>query len=289
MGGGILAVLVCFTTTCYFFRIPDHMRTVGQVGFWGPPDAEINWCEQDYMVLSWVAEPVNVVTNIFFIALPASFLAVHETTRETTLIAVLVIVIGAGSMLYHGSLRYHMMLCDELPIFWYGLLSASSLLRRLRGLHLARLACFYASVVTLLIVGTGQQSKLHQGARGVMACSFAAALVLMAWGFPALVRRLKADLAGGKCRKVPQLLERMLDAVFLMFVASVICWLLDNWYCSALQSLPWGVPYPQLHAWWHILVAPAVHFALVILHVDDNRASPHLAVSFRYALPTVWL
>ena len=53
--------------------------------------------------------------------------------------------------------------------------------------------------------------------------------------------------------------EGILYCALLMFALSVVSWLLDNYFCSVLRNLPGGLPYPQLHTWWHVLIAMTLH------------------------------
>ena len=38
-------------------------------GFWGPPSATMNWCEEDYVVTPWIAEFWNTLSNLTFVVL----------------------------------------------------------------------------------------------------------------------------------------------------------------------------------------------------------------------------
>ena len=46
------------------------------------PDAEFNWCEEDYRLSQWVAEPVNTASCLVMILLPVLFLAMHEASKR---------------------------------------------------------------------------------------------------------------------------------------------------------------------------------------------------------------
>mmetsp|Transcript_56141 Transcript_56141/g.180174 ORF Transcript_56141/g.180174 Transcript_56141/m.180174 type:complete len:293 (+) Transcript_56141:81-959(+) len=278
----VLSVLMCFTLTCYFFQIPDGLRRAGRPGRWGLPNAEFNWCEPDYQWVDWMAEPVNTISSASLVALPCFFLAFHDASRDATIMAVLLIAIGVGSILFHASLRYLMQLFDELPMLWYSLMGASSLLWRLRGMDLKRPAVACAAALTSGALLTEQHSALHEVCRGLMSCTFSGCLVVMGWGSTSLVVRLKE--AEGKRRHVSVAAERIHTVGFLMFVLSVMCWLADNYFCPALWRLPWGLPYPHLHTWWHLLVAAAMYGFLVLFHLDDRRSSQALRVHFRLGL-----
>merc|ERR1712008_168478 len=75
-----------------------------------------------------------------------------------------------------------------------------------------------------------------------------------------------------KHRRVASVAEQMHLVAFLSFVLSVMCWLIDNYFCKALWQLPGGLPYPHLHTWWHLFVTVTLYIMLICLHVDDKRA-----------------
>jgi len=282
----VLAALTCVGTNCYFFRIPDNLRLMGQGGRWGVPDAEFNWCEPDYMLLDWIAEPVNTISNIIFVLAPITFLLFHDASKDVYVQAFLIMGIGVGSMLFHASLRYTMQLCDELPMFWFVTLASASYLRRLRGVHIVNYVVAFGVAVTASILFTRQHSMAHEISRGVMTCTFSVCIVVMAWGSTAIVARMKRELTG-KLRGILTQSERIHSIGFVLFVAAIGCWLCDNYFCPSLQQLPLKLPYPHLHMWWHILTAGALYCLLVLFQLDDKRASQVLGLKYCFGLPVV--
>eukprot|EP00933_Yihiella_yeosuensis_P055545 TRINITY_DN54382_c0_g1_i1.p1 TRINITY_DN54382_c0_g1~~TRINITY_DN54382_c0_g1_i1.p1 ORF type:complete len:295 (+),score=31.78 TRINITY_DN54382_c0_g1_i1:107-991(+) len=275
----VLSLLMCFTVTCYFFRIPDDLRRKGNAGLWGSPNAEFNWCEPDYLTVDFIAEPVNTISNLGMVFLPLLFLSSHPKLDGDIIgLALLEISIGVGSICFHATLRYSMQLLDEVPMLWYILLGSASFLRRLNGRDLRRPAGAYGVVLTLGILLTEQHSLLHEVFRGLMAVSFSISLIAIGWGSFSLVERLKDDVPE-KCRWVVTRAEQLQNLGFASFVLSVMCWLLDNYYCAALWNLPMGLPYPHFHTWWHIFVAVTLQLLLVTLQLDDMRKSEELSLS----------
>jgi len=59
------------------------------------------------------------------------------------------------------------------------------------------------------------------------------------------------------------------------------CWVVDQKFCDLLYSLPFGIPNPQLHAWWHLAVGMNMHCGTQFI----------IAIRFKYlsrgVLPTV--
>ncbi|CAJ1365499.1 unnamed protein product [Effrenium voratum] len=276
----VLAVLMCFTSTTYFFQIPEELRKkeVSQIGRWGPPDAEFNWCESDYELLDWVAEPVNTMSCLVMMMLPMIFLAMHQATHDVVVIAWMEVAIAIGSILFHASLRYPMQLADEIPMLWYVAATASSCLRRVRGMECQSFAYAWVAVVTCVILATSQHSLLHQIFRGLMTCTFSSFLVVIGWGASAMAARIRDKRGAG---------DRVLQAALLMFAVSVVAWLLDNHHCSWLQNLPFGLPYPQLHTWWHIFIAGTLHCLRILLHMDSHRHSDKLELRWMAGFPAV--
>ena len=48
----------------------------------------------------------------------------------------------------------------------------------------------------------------------------------------------------------------------VIILSAFACWLIDQFGCEILHNLPFGIPNPQLHAWWHILCAYNTHLGL---------------------------
>eukprot|EP00931_Biecheleriopsis_adriatica_P061495 TRINITY_DN36977_c0_g1_i1.p1 TRINITY_DN36977_c0_g1~~TRINITY_DN36977_c0_g1_i1.p1 ORF type:complete len:296 (+),score=60.13 TRINITY_DN36977_c0_g1_i1:50-937(+) len=284
-----LATLMTITSTCYFFQIPDDLKSkeTQRVGRWGPPNAEFNWCEADFEYADWLAEPINTLSCLAMIILPVGFVATHKATSDVVLVSCLEVAIAIGSMLFHASLRYTMQLADEIPMLWYVAALACSCLLRVKGLNASLPVLVWVIAVSLGVLTTEQHSSRHEFFRGCMTVSFCVCLVLTGWGVTAIVQRLKEDVAE-KQRKAAFTAEKILEVGLIMFLASVFAWLLDNYCCGLLQNLPGGLPYPQLHTWWHVLVAGALHCVTVLLQVDSKRDSECLDVRFAYGvLPVV--
>lgn len=286
-----LATLMCFTSTCYFFQIPEEIRKKDATqattqGVWGPPDAEFNWCEEDYQLSKWIAEPVNTASCIIMILLPLLFLATHEATQDVVTIAWMEVAIAIGSMLFHATLRYPMQLADELPMIWYVAAVVSSCVKRLKGVHVGLWAYGWVAILSVVIMATEQHSLLHEIFRGLLTLSFSSGLVVIGWGSSTIAARL-ASGRKDKSRRAARAAESVLQAALLMFALSVVSWLLDNYHCTTLRNLPVGLPYPHLHTWWHMFIAGTLHCIMILLHMDSHRHSEHLDLLFLSGLPVV--
>ena len=92
--------------------------------YWGPPTADYNWCEEDYAVTAYCAEFFNTISS-FAIVLAGGIFARQAAARAygaRFLIAAFgLIVIGIGSVAFHGTLRREGQVLDEVPMLWASL------------------------------------------------------------------------------------------------------------------------------------------------------------------------
>ena len=102
-------------------------------------------------------------------------------------------------------------------------------------------------VLCALLFGTGREVLAHQAGRLVMVLSFSGCFVWLAFSLAAMCAQL--DERSGNASF---LFTRRYQAASLVVLLAITAWVLDNLTCGALHQLPFGLPYPQLHATaWH--------------------------------------
>jgi len=283
-----VGMLMCFSSICYYFRIPEDLaKKSGRAGRWGPPNAEFNWCEADYELTEWVAEPLNTGSCIALIVPPLMFWAMHTNVEpDVGLLVLTQVFIGIGSVFFHATLRYTMQLLDEVPMLWYSQFLVAALVWRMYKFDVYALAGVWCSSLTALIFLTEQHSTIHEILRGAMTLSFVVGLVFTGYGFYSLNSEWTDKHPTASIAYV-----RMTLINFAAFVLSVMCWLVDNYFCPALQALPLGLPYPQLHMCWHVLIAYCCLCLLSGLQFYDQslkeQGREHLRFVFRWGMPLV--
>ncbi|KAK0066444.1 alkaline ceramidase 3 [Biomphalaria pfeifferi] len=90
-------------------------------GYWGKQTATVDWCEENYVVSSYIAEFWNTLSNAVIILAPLFMLIVgyqQNIERRFMYSFLAVTVIGTGSWLFHMTLKYSMQLMDEVPMLW---------------------------------------------------------------------------------------------------------------------------------------------------------------------------
>ena len=219
------------------------------VGYWGPVQSSIDWCEYNYILSFYVAEMFNTVSNLGLACmglfgaymawrngLGARFVGCHLGTA----------MVGVGSAAFHGTLTHVGQQGDETPMIigaavWLWSLAfqdpafeskhptlqlhsrwvVTVLVGAFAVLHyVMRFTVGFQVVVGLMIL-----SGIWQVGREYPFCRDAAAL---------RVGRLYYNLSGW---------------------SALVLWLCDQHFCVALHALPGGLSNPQFHAWWHVLMA----------------------------------
>jgi len=98
------------------------MATDSTVPYWGPTDSNIDWCEPNYVVTPYIAEFFNTISSVpisLFAILGIMLSRQYASTEIRYSFAYFVVVlVGVGSVLFHGTLRRVAQACDELPMLY---------------------------------------------------------------------------------------------------------------------------------------------------------------------------
>lgn len=199
--------------------------------------ALFSWCEPDYAVSPWVAEWHNTWSNLAFVAVGLATVASAKTPPTSVLVPAgwLLVLVGLGSMAFHGLLTRWGQALDELAILWWevALLWAffpSQGSRRCIMLLLAAEMLAYPMMDLHPKVGWALYHPLH----GCVDAALALSVILAFW---------RAGLPSA---------WRIVSLGILMIAIGLGGWLLDMFHCEAVRSL-------YLHAWaWHIFAAGAI-------------------------------
>ena len=246
--GGVVFALLSVTTTLYLTHDRDEAGGWGAMksneGYWPEPTADFDWCEINYVYTPYVAELWNSVTSLLFCVGP---ILLWSRTRDlqVRLNLALVVAIGLGSFAFHATLQYRDQLLDELPMITYIAHTVAMLSRKDVSCPPALWCGFVA--LWVLLFATAREDAAHRAGRVVMVLSFSGCFVWLASSLATVTATLdKGDPGGGYVH------TRRYQSGSLTVLISIVFWVTDNMGCAALHSLPFGLPYPQLHATvWH--------------------------------------
>ena len=223
-------------------------------GYWGPVQSSIDWCEHNYVVSFYIAEFWNTLSNVFmiFFGLWGLYHSLRVGTERRFLsVYAGVLVIGIGSASFHGTLSHIGQQGDETPMLitilaWvYCLLTMDPAFEKAHPtlckvyLRLGFLGCAVGFAV------------IHFYMRFIVV--FQVTFITITLG--ALTLLLKEV---GRCKnaEAKQVGKNYARAV----LAGAIVWISDCLFCRQLYNLPFGLPNPQFHAWWHFLIGLSTYY-----------------------------
>ncbi|KAL6927703.1 hypothetical protein ACO0SA_004326 [Hanseniaspora valbyensis] len=101
----------------------NHSTVTPFIPIWGQVTSTIDWCEENYVQSTFIAEFCNTLSNMSYIIVSIILyyrlnykLNILETRFKLTMGGLL--LVGLGSAMFHMSLRYDCQLLDELPMIY---------------------------------------------------------------------------------------------------------------------------------------------------------------------------
>jgi dihydroceramidase len=290
----VMGGIFCCTTLFYQISTPETIAVqaraprAGSAAFWGTVDSDFDWCEDNHVYLTHVAEPFNTFTSS---AYPLAATHAYRAHRPLGLsgwhkaMLLVTLIMGLGSMVFHATLRYPAQLLDEVPLYTMCVLAASSLHARARRADwLQPVTAGWALVLAAVLLISNRDSATHKAFRAIMVVSFSVACVYIFTAGAVVASEVDGKRGGADG-------ARLFRTSFLAFVAALCSWLLDVAACHGLQRLPFSLPYPQLHAiGWHLGTCfGLLHlFALMLLRERSVRdGTPALVSWSAIGIPTV--
>jgi dihydroceramidase len=207
----------------------------------------------------YVSEWFNTTSSAMMVLVGIGGAIWHRRVLEWrfSLVFLSVALVGVGSAAFHATLLRELQMLDELPMLYTASLLVYILVengpRRRFGAWFPTLLAAYAVAATYgaaFMRGNAQFWSFQ--------VSFA---LLEFYGLyrTFLLYRASHDLGQ----------KRLFLGGIGLYLSAILLWFLDLNYCARIvatsQSL--GIPNPQHHAWWHILVSSGLYaLVLVIAH-----------------------
>ncbi|KAI9018518.1 alkaline phytoceramidase family protein [Phycomyces nitens] len=237
-------------------------------GYWGPITSSVDWCEENYVHSYYIAEFWNTVSSFAMIIMGLLGFSLHYNYLELRISAsyLFIVLVGVGSVLFHGTLQFEYQMWDEIPMVW----TASYLLWVLlynqgykRSYGFIGLYCGLATYLTSQFKGS-VQFYLFQTSFGVVM-----------WSCFWLVWKL---YKGVQNKQVSRLFRQGTQYLVL----SVLVWLFDTNLCFVFDSLP----NPQLHAWWHVLMSVSLYLFFVGVSYESMKPEKPV-IGYCWGIPFV--
>jgi dihydroceramidase len=230
-------------------------------GFWGNPTSSIDWCELNYEHTPYVCEFFNTLSSLALVVAGAVGVLLHRRALETRFLLAFagLSIVGLGSIAFHATLRFELQMLDELPMLYavillvYILLEDGPLPRF--GPWLSFVLLGHAALVTYLCAFTRGILQFY-----LFQFSFGSLEFFSLYRCYRLYKKAKRETA-----------RRLFRAGMSLYGVAIVLWFIDIRFCGAMRALPsFGIPNPQLHAWWHVLVSAG--FFLLVLLIAFERA-----------------
>eukprot|EP00756_Hemistasia_phaeocysticola_P057515 Hpha_TRINITY_DN34117_c0_g1::TRINITY_DN34117_c0_g1_i1::g.75751::m.75751/K04711/ACER3, YDC1; dihydroceramidase len=237
-------------------------------GFWGPVDATVDWCEDNYVYSVYVAELFNTVTSIPMILLGSfgMWSTMKRVTNETRfkLAFVALVCVGIGSTAFHATMRYTAQLMDEVPMLWGNLAFVFCLVDHERTMSPKT----RTRLCICLFVWGSWCTACYRWLRmyWVFLLGYSSAVGFMTIYSAYLVWWKYTDWEG--VRENRAIWCTSLVSYFL----GLTLWVVDNNFCRSVKSL-------HLHAWWHILAGFGTYMFIMLtvaLHSRSHSTVPML-------------
>jgi dihydroceramidase len=217
----------------------------------------VDWCETNYEHVHYISELFNSVSSLAMVLVGVLGIALHRQVLERRFFVAfaLVSVVGLGSIAFHTTLRFEHQMMDELPMLYLVSVIAYILLEnrpeRRFGVWLPLALFGYAVLSTALAAGTRCKLQFY-----LFQVSFMT-LELFALVRTYLLHRRSKDGVG----------RRIFRIGMSCYVLALTVWLSDTRFCSTLSGTlsSLGLPNPQLHAWWHVLVSIGFYMLLLVI------------------------
>ena len=222
-------------------------------GYWGLPTSTIDWCEQNYAVTPYVAEFFNTLSSLAMVI--AGVLGARRRSLDGRVRVAfgLLVLVGLGSIAFHGTLRRQLQMLDELPMLYlvtwlvWLLVETGPRPRLGRWFPAALVAYVLLATVAAAFTGGGVQFYAFHVSFG--------ALELFCLG--------RVSWLAFRPENAP--VRRQFFAGIGAYALGLGLWFVDLLDCSHL------VPNPQLHAWWHVLVSVGFFLLLGVVSFDRTR------------------
>ena len=234
---------------------------IDPAGYWGLPTSTIDWCEQNYAVTPYVAEFFNTVSSLAMVLAGVLGATRRGLNGRVRIAFGLLVLVGLGSIAFHGTLRRQLQMLDELPMLYLVTWLVWLLVETGPRPRFGR--WFPAVLVAYLLLATAAVAFARGGVQFLAFHVSFGALELFCLG---RVTWLALQPVNAPVRRQFLIgLGAYALGIGLWFVDLLDC----RWVSVTLPGL--GIPNPQLHAWWHVLVSVGFFLLLGVVSFDRTR------------------
>ncbi|KAF9280468.1 Alkaline ceramidase 3 [Linnemannia elongata] len=231
------------TSSSYNSFNNSTLSNVQPLGFWGNPTSS-DWGESNYVKSPYVAEFFNSLSSLSMILVGLAGVYLHSTFEKRFLLAFgSIIVVGIGSIAFHGTLLFPLQMLDEVPMVYCVLVvvycCAENKSYRRYGAWFPVGLTLYGLLTTVIMLYAGPENHLLEFI--VFQSSFIFVVLVVASHITKIYARL-----------TDQSIKRLWGITAATGLTAYAYWNIDFRMCDVMHNLPFGLWNPQFHAWWHV-------------------------------------
>ncbi|ORX90865.1 alkaline phytoceramidase family protein, partial [Basidiobolus meristosporus CBS 931.73] len=243
--------------------------------YWGAATSSVDWCETNYEYSYYVAEMFNSFSSLAMVVIGELGAWLHPKSEFRYRLAFrLISVVGWGSLLFHGTLKYETQMLDELPMCWTAAVLFYCLVKNkypnVSGWFPIILGV-YTALVTAVV-------SLFSGKVQFYFFHFTFASLELTDG--AMILKIYLSKRHGS-----PTVKRLFELGIGMYVSAMLIWFTDFNFCRYLNGhvaaalgnstiLPFN---PQFHAVWHAMVSAGLYCLCLLILVDRQETLGHKA------------
>jgi len=254
--------------------------------FWGEISAQANFCEEDYIITTYVAEFINTLSNLVYV-----YYAYHgiksNSNRHDAILRNLpylgIATVGIGSGVFHASLKNYTQWADDLSM----LLATATVLHRVFTFDKSiSYTVIYGAILSAAMTAF---STWHCVTDELIMHSVLFGIMIAAVGHKTR-SIISARVSDPIVRKD---VKRLATWGAVIFVTGFIIWNIDTIYCSQLTAIkrtigmPWSFVF-ELHGWWHLFTGLGAYiFIALVEYLTSEEAGQ--ALGSRFAWPVGYI
>ncbi|RDW91101.1 hypothetical protein BP5796_02266 [Coleophoma crateriformis] len=249
--------------------------------YWGAPNSNFNFCEEDYFVSAYIAEVVNTFTNIIYVYYAFVGIKSNKYQRDALLRSfpyLGIASVGILSAWYHTTLKNYSQWADDLSM----LVATSAVLHQVFTFDksFAYTVTFGLALTTVMTLFSiwhciVDETTCHSILFGIM-------ILVILFKTRAIIHANVPDMA------VRAQVQAMSAWSTGSFILGFFLWNIDVHCCGALTSLKRSIGMPwsfilEFHGWWHIFTGIGAYTSMALTeHLTSENAAKPLAKQYAW-------
>ncbi|KAF9900153.1 Alkaline ceramidase 3, partial [Lobosporangium transversale] len=224
------------------------------------------WCEQNYVKSHYIAEYFNSLSSFSMILVGLAGMYLHASFEKRFLFAFgSIVVVGIGSIAFHGTLLFPLQMLDEVPMVYCALAVVYCCVEnkpyRRYGPWFPIALTLYGALTTLIMLyANGPEHHLLEFI--VFQSSFASVILVILSNIIKIYARLQIH---------EEPIKKLWCLAGIIGAVAYSYWNIDFRMCDLMGNLPFGLANPQFHAWWHVGASASAYIVCLLICYD--RAS----------------